>query len=212
MAGPTLRGYAVVVNVKIPSLAAALILTAAAAQAQFASNDFSAIETMGAYDPPLKWASDDCQHAPCALAAEPGKTSKTAQVPIKPASFADDTPVYNTAANPGREEGKSIAGLMAAMNDSEDPGRDAPRAPRAASAADPTTVVHVGGEQARINSGLFTFRQTRNAARLLDEERVKINAPGQGFVVPGEAINPSAGTDGFIRNPKPTRVARNSDE
>ena len=206
MAGRPLRGYAVVVNVKIPSLAAALVLTAAAAQAQFATNDFSAIETMGAYDPPLQWASKDCQHAPCALANEPGKTASVTAA-VKQTTF--DAPLYNPT-TPAAEEGKNIAQLMARMNASGDAGQDALPGSRAATPANDAvpnaaTIVHVG----RVNhydNGAFTFKKTIEAAAQMKQHQDQINTPGKGFAAPGETLNPNEGTSSFIQDPRPTRV------
>jgi hypothetical protein len=195
-------------NVKTPSLAAALLLTAAAAGAEIQPNPF---ETLGAYDVPGQWASKDCQHVPCARADAP-QTAKAAPElpPAKSATIAADAPVYGSP-RPGLEEGEKIANLMASMNGSE---AAAPRQLAANADSSPvpnaTTVVHVGGDQARINSGVFTFLQTRIAAEQMEAHRNEINTPGNGFAVPGQIINPNAGTSNFTG--RPTRTVSNTKE
>ena len=205
MAGRPLRGYAVTMNLKIASLAAALALTAAAVGAQSFPNEASPFETMGAYDVPGQWLSKDCMHAPCALAPEPGKTAKAApETPAaQPKTFTDNTPV-NT--RPGEADGRDVTAAMQALNSPGDAGqsaqRAAPNAPVAYSAAgNPETIVHIENNQ----DPMCTFKHTCRVLELINEEKTKLNEDPR-FARPGETPDVNNGTSGFNLDPRPTRV------
>ncbi len=204
MARRPLRGYAVTMNLKISSLAAALALRTAVAGAQSFPNEASPFETMGAYDVPGQWLSKDCMHAPCALAPAPGQTAKTSpEAPAaKPASFADNTPV-NTA--PGREAGKDLTEIMLAMSGDAGRAPNAPPSKPVAYDAPGNTIVHIESHQ----DFLCTFKQTCRVSELINEETKNLNEDPR---FAHETPNADNGTAGFARDPRPTRVVGNSGE
>lgn len=182
-----------------PPLAMALLLVASSALAQpldpfnqeASGGGFRIVEQIGAYTPPpgREWASEICQHIPCALKdSDPIKPFKnTEELPEAVTEQKKTTPEVGSppdaalrADSGGKEDGAEIAAMQAGINGETDKtGRQ--------------EAIKVAGPATNLD-GVFTYTRLReNAAKINDAAQTFNEGQMPGFAAPNA---PTPGTMG----------------